>query len=309
MGVPLGSMAGGQAEVDATVVSAVRAAVPGLRVAERAAELTAKKARRELEAAVNLPAKFLDAEPYRSMVLKELDAILQASASRPVPRGGPEPEAAAEGTEEAGPEPEAPAPSSPPASPPPKPSRGAESVATEGENAPKRRKTKSTKAAAKKKPVTALAPGAGALAKTKAVIKAAGIRVGPTLYSKHKGDDAGLQAALAELLDKEGLSTRSSADEVAKVRERLELARDMDGIDASNIVEGSGRRARRGVAFAVQPRYAAPASSSGDDDDSVDDDDDDDDDSGDSSSGGGDDASEGFAPPARGEGDASDSDG
>ena len=78
-------------------------------------------------------------------------------------------------------------------------------------------------------------------AKVKKILKLASIRIPPRLYSVHKTEES-LEAALLGLLEKENLGLGSTKKEISKVRKRLELARDMDGIDMSNIVSGRRRR-------------------------------------------------------------------
>lgn len=59
-----------------------------------------------------------------------------------------------------------------------------------------------------------------------------------------------LRTAVEGLLEQHGLSGSSDERTVAKVRKRLELARDLEGIDTSLIIDGdgSGRPSRRGAA-------------------------------------------------------------
>ena len=52
--------------------------------------------------------------------------------------------------------------------------------------------------------------------------------------------------ALVDLLGKHDLQIASTRKDIQKVRKRLEIERDMDGIDMSNVLEG--RRPRRGAA-------------------------------------------------------------
>ncbi len=62
-------------------------------------------------------------------------------------------------------------------------------------------------------------------------------------------DEDDLAAALTALLSRHGLSGDSDPARVARVRAKLELARDMEGIDTANIIEdGGGRPARRAAA-------------------------------------------------------------
>ena len=59
---------------------------------------------------------------------------------------------------------------------------------------------------------------------------------------KHKTNDE-RQKALEELLGERGLDIRSSAKDLARVKENIEREKDLEDIDASNIIEG-GRRSR-----------------------------------------------------------------
>ena len=102
-------------------------------------------------------------------------------------------------------------------------------------------------------------------------------------------DDAGRTELLERILADAGLSLRSDASEVAKVRRRVEREKDLDGIDAGAIIEGGrGRRAARANGWGEKIDYAklngkGAREKFGSDDDttedeSSDDEDDDDDD-------------------------------
>ena len=83
----------------------------------------------------------------------------------------------------------------------------------------------------------------------------ASIRVPISVYTQYKkhGNMKQLEGDILALLEKEGLSAKSTKDEILEVRERLELARDTEGIDASNIIKSpeGGRRGRRRAAAAA----------------------------------------------------------
>ncbi|KAL8196735.1 hypothetical protein R6Q57_024498 [Mikania cordata] len=100
----------------------------------------------------------------------------------------------------------------------------------------------------------------------KSIIKACGMTVAPTVYKKAKQapDDkreAILINELREILSKEGLSTNPSEKEIKEVRRRKERAKELEGIDTSNIVLGSRRRS---TTF-PPPRPKEPIESDGDD--------------------------------------------
>ena len=108
----------------------------------------------------------------------------------------------------------------------------------------KRVRTKKKKKKRKSKGVEKKAAlGSASIARAKTVLKEASIRVPPRLYAVHK-TEAALESALLDLLSKEGLSSSSTRKEIAKVRKRLEMQRDLDGIDISNIVDTGRRRLR-----------------------------------------------------------------
>ena len=80
------------------------------------------------------------------------------------------------------------------------------------------------------------------IAKAKGILKTASIRIPVNVFAKNKTIPS-LECALEELLGKHGLSLSSSAKQIRGVRKKLEIARDLDGIDLSNVMT-SGRRGR-----------------------------------------------------------------
>ncbi|KAI3733153.1 hypothetical protein L1987_64371 [Smallanthus sonchifolius] len=81
----------------------------------------------------------------------------------------------------------------------------------------------------------------------KLIIKACGMTVAPTVYKKAKQApedkrEAVLIKELEEILSKEGLSTNPSEKEIKDVKRKKERAKELEGIDTSNIVSGSRRR-------------------------------------------------------------------
>ena len=80
------------------------------------------------------------------------------------------------------------------------------------------------------------------VAKLGRMCKAAGITKATHVFMKHKTNDE-RQKALEELLGERGLDIRSSTKDLARVKENIEREKDLEDIDASNIIEG-GRRSR-----------------------------------------------------------------
>ena len=170
-------------------------------------------------------------------------------------------------------------------------------VPSDSDDAPKKKgkktakKSKPTKAARepkpKPKPKPAAKPITGIVAKLRDQCKKAGLTY-QHVFMKRK-DDAGRTELLERILADAGLSLRSDASEVAKVRRRVEREKDLDGIDAGAIIEGGrGRRAARANGWGEKIDYAklngkGAREKFGSDDDttedeSSDDEDDDDDD-------------------------------
>ncbi|XP_027147916.1 high mobility group nucleosome-binding domain-containing protein 5 isoform X1 [Coffea eugenioides] len=81
----------------------------------------------------------------------------------------------------------------------------------------------------------------------KSVIKACGMSIAPTVYKKAKQVPDGKREAflikeLEDILAKEGLSKNPSEKEIKEVRKRKERAKELEGIDLSNIITSSRRR-------------------------------------------------------------------
>jgi DNA-binding transcriptional regulator PaaX len=70
------------------------------------------------------------------------------------------------------------------------------------------------------------------------------------IYLQNKGE-AALIKALQELLAKHGLTPNSDAGALARVKAKLELSRDLEGIDMSNIISDEGGRPTRRAAAHV----------------------------------------------------------
>jgi hypothetical protein len=79
----------------------------------------------------------------------------------------------------------------------------------------------------------------------RSLCRQATITIPPNIYVKNKTDKE-LEAAFEALLEKNGLEANAGANEVAKVKTQLQIQRDLDGIDTSNIIS-DGRRSRRGA--------------------------------------------------------------
>lgn len=81
----------------------------------------------------------------------------------------------------------------------------------------------------------------------KSVIKACGMSIAPTVYKKAKQvpdskREAFLIKELEDILAKEGLSKNPPEKEIKEVRKRKERAKELEGIDVSNIITSSRRR-------------------------------------------------------------------
>lgn len=102
----------------------------------------------------------------------------------------------------------------------------------------------------------------------KSIIKACGMSVAPTVYKKAKQApeekrEAFLIKELQQILSKEGLSTNPSEKEIKEVKRRKEKAKELEGIDMSNIVVGSRRRST--FNFVPPPKPKEPIESDSDD--------------------------------------------
>jgi Histone chaperone domain CHZ len=110
---------------------------------------------------------------------------------------------------------------------------------------------KSSKKRKSSSPKTAPAPKAAArtyskkIDRMRSLCRQATITIPPNIYVKNKTDSE-LEDAFEALLNKNGLGASSGPNEVAKVKAQLQIQRDLDGIDTSNIIS-DGRRSRRGA--------------------------------------------------------------
>ncbi|CAK7346995.1 unnamed protein product [Dovyalis caffra] len=115
----------------------------------------------------------------------------------------------------------------------------------------------------------------------KSVIKSCGMSVPPVIYKKVKQvaenkREAQLIKELEDILSREGLSSNPSEKEIKEVRKRKERAKELEGIDLSNIVTTSRRRSA--TSFVAPPKPEVPVESESDDTDDTDEDDEDADD-------------------------------
>ncbi|XVF36891.1 hypothetical protein REPUB_Repub19eG0097900 [Reevesia pubescens] len=115
----------------------------------------------------------------------------------------------------------------------------------------------------------------------KSVIKSCGMSVPPSIYKRVKQvpenkREAQLIKELEEILSKEGLSANPPEKEIKVVRSRKERAKELEGIDTSNIVSSSRRRST--TSFVPPPKPKIPDASDDDESEESDEDDSDDDD-------------------------------
>ncbi|KAK9758256.1 hypothetical protein RND81_01G218500 [Saponaria officinalis] len=115
----------------------------------------------------------------------------------------------------------------------------------------------------------------------KSVIKSCGLSIPPVIYKKVKQApenkrESCLIKELEELLSKEGLSSNPSEKDIKDVKKRKERAKELEGIDMSNIVVSSRRRSA--TSFAPPPKPVIPDISESESEESEDEDEDEDDD-------------------------------
>ncbi|CAH9134574.1 unnamed protein product [Cuscuta epithymum] len=121
--------------------------------------------------------------------------------------------------------------------------------------------TSTASRSAKKKVVSAAGYGEP-VEKLKSLIKACGMGIPPVVYKKAKQvpeDERQdfLVKELEEILSREGLSTNPSEKDIKEVKKRKERARELEGIDMSNIVSSSRRRSTT-TSFLPPPRPTSP---------------------------------------------------
>ncbi|KAM3313049.1 hypothetical protein ACQJBY_032647 [Aegilops geniculata] len=106
----------------------------------------------------------------------------------------------------------------------------------------------------------------------KSVIKSCGMSVPPSVYRRAKQApeskrEACLIKELEDILEKEGLSSHPSEKEIRAVRKRKERAKDLEGIDMSNVITNSRRRNASSFIPLPVPKIEADSDSDDDDDD------------------------------------------
>ena len=84
--------------------------------------------------------------------------------------------------------------------------------------------------------------------KLRKICSEAGISKARAVFMKHKSNEA-RREALEVLLEERDLKIDSSAKEIARVKRIIEQEQDMDGIDASNIIQGGRRRSRVQISY------------------------------------------------------------
>ncbi|KAL6654785.1 hypothetical protein ACP70R_008250 [Stipagrostis hirtigluma subsp. patula] len=113
----------------------------------------------------------------------------------------------------------------------------------------------------------------------KSIIKSCGMSIPPTVYRRAKQApenkrEACLIKELEDLLEKEGLSKNPSEKEIKAVKKRKERAKELEGIDMSNIITSSRRRTASSFIPLPKPKIE-PDSDDDDDEDAEEDDDED----------------------------------
>ncbi|CAN1235915.1 hypothetical protein LINPERPRIM_LOCUS4648 [Linum perenne] len=117
----------------------------------------------------------------------------------------------------------------------------------------------------------------------KSVIKACAMSVPPTVYKKVKQvsedkREAELIKELEAILSKENLSSNPSEKEIKEVRKKKERAKELEGIDMSNIVSSSRRRSTSSYIPPPKPKLPVESDSGSDEEEEEEDDEDDEED-------------------------------
>ncbi|KAG6528052.1 hypothetical protein ZIOFF_010190 [Zingiber officinale] len=117
----------------------------------------------------------------------------------------------------------------------------------------------------------------------KSIIKSCGMSVPPTVYRKAKQvseskREASLIKELEQILKKEGLTTNPSEKEIKAIKRKKERARELEGIDMSNIVSSSRRRTTSSYIPPPKPKIEVESESDEEDEENEEDTDENEDD-------------------------------
>ena len=195
-------------------------------------ELGEKGFRRVLERDLNLPKRALDEEPMKGAIGKLLMRVIETGTVEDDDEE--EDEDDDDDDDETDEEEE-------------------EDFSDSEEAKPKTKKVKAKqqqqqkKKTAKAETLTKEAPNA-TVSKLRQMCKDAGITKATHVFMKYKTNEE-RQTELEKLLGEYDLDIRSSSKDVAKVKAKIERDKDLEDIDASNIIEGGRRRNRTQVSY------------------------------------------------------------
>ncbi|KAJ6805532.1 eukaryotic translation initiation factor 5B-like [Iris pallida] len=124
----------------------------------------------------------------------------------------------------------------------------------------------------------------------KSIIKSCGMGIPPSVYKRAKQApeskrEAFLIQELEEILDREGLSTNPSEKDIKYVKKKKERAKELEGIDMSNIVTSSRRRTTSSCIPPPKPKIESDSDEDEENEEDEDDDNSEDSDDGDSEGG------------------------
>ncbi|XP_019163970.1 PREDICTED: HIRA-interacting protein 3-like isoform X2 [Ipomoea nil] len=136
-------------------------------------------------------------------------------------------------------------------------SNDAESDRSESEDC----KSPSTAAKPARKKATPAAGYGEHVENLKSIIKACGMSIPPSIYKKAKQvpedeREEFLSKELEDILSREGLSSNPSEKEIKEVKKKKERAKELEGIDLSNIVSSTRRRST--TSFVPPPKPKSP---------------------------------------------------
>jgi len=193
-------------------------------------ELGEKGFRRVLERDLNLPKRALDEEPVKGAIGKLLMRVIETGTVEDDEEEEDEDDDDDETDEEE-----------------------EEDFSDSEEAKPKTKKVKAKqqqqqkKKTAKAETLTKEAPNA-TVSKLRQMCKDAGMTKATHVFMKYKTNEE-RQTELEKLLGEYDLDIRSSSKDVAKVKAKIERDKDLEDIDASNIIEGGRRRNRTQVSY------------------------------------------------------------